>query len=122
MVPPGDVVLKSPANMDSMDCLSFALKGPPCLAAVHQMVLVFDVVALIAALARAGRHCPRCLKTSRSMSAGGFFRHAIFSGEPPDRRATRCRYFILGDKMASHAGGLESLNSSHCNWKILGGD
>lgn len=108
-------VFKSPANMDSIDCLSFALQQPPSLDAVHQIVLRW--LLPLPKLADS----PRCLKTSRSMSGGGF-RHAIFSDEPPDQHATRCRYFILGDKMASLAGGLESLKSSYCNWKIIGQD
>lgn len=40
-----------------MDCLSFALKRPPSLYAVHGTVL-FGVAALIAALARACRQSP----------------------------------------------------------------
>lgn len=114
-------VFMSPANIDSIDCLSFcvktatiSLRGPWNGAVVWRSgadCCSCPSWPTVPGAARPADQCPEVV-----------FWHAIFSGEPPDRRATRCRYFILGDKMASLAGGLESLNSSYCNWKILGRD
>lgn len=111
-------VFKSLANIDSMDCLSFALKRPlslyvvqcGCLASGRRFLPLPELA-----------DTPWCHKSGGSLSTDGF-RHTIFWGEPPDQRAACCRYCIPGDKMAPLAGGLESLNSSYCNWKITGWD